>query len=59
MVWAPKRAKGAAGAGFARTSARRLAASVAAPRKDIAGMTPLLKKNCTVLVIRSPRVLGT
>ena len=30
MVWAPKRAKGAAGAGFSRASDRRLAASVAA-----------------------------
>ena len=30
MVWEPKRAKGAAGAGFERTLARRLDASVAA-----------------------------
>ena len=38
MVWAPKRAKGAAGAGFARASTRRLTASMAASDEDIAGM---------------------
>ena len=42
MVWAPKGAKGAAGAGFARVSARRLAAYVAVLAENIAGMTPLL-----------------
>ena len=41
MVWAPKRAKGAAGAGFARASARHLAASMAASAEDISGMAPL------------------
>ena len=41
MVWVPKRAKGAAGAGFARASARRLAASVATSVEDMAGMAPL------------------
>ena len=40
MVWAPKRAKGAAGAGFARASAMRLAASVAVSVEDMAGMAP-------------------
>ena len=38
MVWAPKRAKGAAAAGFARESARRLVASVDASAEGIAGM---------------------
>ena len=38
LVWAPKRSKGAAGAGLKRESARRLAASVAASTEDIAGM---------------------
>ena len=56
MVWAPKRAKGLAGAGFARALARRLALSVAALAEDIAGMAPLLGGNCTVLVMHSPRV---
>ena len=41
MVWVPKWVKGAAGAGFARASARRLAASVAASSEDISGMAPL------------------
>ena len=45
MVWATKRAKGEAGAGFARASARRLAASVATPADDMAGMVPLCGKN--------------
>ena len=45
MVWAPKRANGAAGAGFARASARRLAASMAASAEDMAGMVPLCGKN--------------
>ena len=58
MVWAPKRAKGAAGAGFARASDRRLTASVAALAEDMAGMAPLCGKNLTVLVMRSPHVSG-
>ena len=41
MVWAPKRAKGAAGAGFSRASARHLAALVAASTEEMAGMAPL------------------
>ena len=45
MVWVPKRAKCAAGAGFARASARRLAASMAASAEDMAGMAPLCGKN--------------
>ena len=56
IVGAPKREKGAAGAGFARASARRLAASVAASAEDMAGMAPLWGGNWKVLVIRSPRV---
>ena len=58
-VWAPKREKGAAGAGFARASDRRLAVYVDALVEDMAGMAPLCGKNCTVLVINSPRVSGT
>ena len=41
MVWAPKQAKGAAGAGFARGSDRRLAVSVSVSTEDMAGMAPL------------------
>ena len=44
MVWAPKRAKGAAGAGFARASDRRLSVSMAASAEDMAGMAPLCGK---------------
>ena len=58
MIWVPKRAKGAASAGFARAPARRLAASVAASTEDMAGMVALWGKNRTVLVIRSPCVSG-
>ena len=58
MVWAPKRAKCAAGAGFARVSARRLAESVSALAEDIAGMAPLCGKNWKVLVMRYPRFTG-
>ena len=58
MVWAPKRAKGADGAGFARDSDRRLAMSVAASAEDMAGMAPLWGENFTVLVMRSPHVSG-
>ena len=58
MVWAPKRAKGAAGAGFARASARRLVASVDVSAEDMAGMAPFCGKNWTVLEMRSPRVFG-
>ena len=58
MVWAPKRANGAAGAGFARGSDRCLDASVAASAEDMADMAPLCGKNWTVLVMRSPRVSG-
>ena len=54
MVWAPKRAKGEAGAGFARVSARCLAASVAVSAEDMAGMAPLWGKNWKVLVMRYP-----
>ena len=53
MVWLPKRVKGAANAGFARASARRLATSVAAPAEDM-----VVSKNCTVLVMRPPCVSG-
>ena len=45
MVWSPKRAKGVAGAGFARASARRLAVSVAALAEDMAEMAPLCGEN--------------
>ena len=45
MVWELKQAKGTAGAGFARASARRLAASVAASTEEMAGMAPLCGKN--------------
>ena len=41
MVWALNWAKGAAGAGFARASARRQAASISASAEDMAGMAPL------------------
>ena len=41
MVWAPRRAKFAAGAGFVRASARRLAASVAAPAEYMTAMALL------------------
>ena len=58
MVWASKWTKGAAGAGFARASARRLDASIDAPLEDMAGMAPLCGKNWTVLVMRSPHVYG-
>ena len=44
MVWAPKRAKGAASAGFASMSDRLLTAYVAVLAEDIAGMAPLWKK---------------
>ena len=40
MVWALKWEKGAAGAGFARASARRLAVSVAALAEEMDGMAP-------------------
>ena len=58
MFWAPKRAKGAAGAGFARASARRLAVSVEASAEDMAGMAPLWGENWKVLVMRSLYVSG-
>ena len=41
MVWVPKQAKGVAGAGFVMSSARHLAASMAASTEDIAGMALL------------------
>ena len=40
MVWELKQAKGTAGAGFARASARRLAVSVAALAEEMDGMAP-------------------
>ena len=58
MVWALKWAKGAAGAGFARSSARRLVASVDALAEDMDSMAPLWGKNWTVLVMKSPCVSG-
>ena len=58
MVWVPKRANDAASAGFARASARRQAASVAASANDMAGMAPLCGKNWTVLMMRSTCVSG-
>ena len=58
MVRAPKRAKGASSAEFARASARRLDASVDALVEDMADMAPLWGKNWIVLVMRSPRVSG-
>ena len=58
IIWAPKRAKGAVGAGFARAEARCLAASVAASAEDMAGIAPLCGENRTFLVIHSPRVSG-
>ena len=56
MVWAPKRSKGTASAGFARASARLLAASMPMVAEDIAGMAPFWGGNCTVLVMCYPRV---
>ena len=56
MVWAPKQAKAAASAGFARASARRLAAFVAESAENMDDMAPLWAKNWTVLVMRSPCV---
>ena len=56
MVLAPKQANGAACAGFARPSSRRLAASVATSAEDMAGMASLCGKNWTVQVMRSPCV---
>ena len=50
MVWAPKQAKDATGAGFARASDRPLSASMAASEEDIAGMALLQGK--TVLFWR-------
>ena len=44
MVWAPKRVKGAAGAGFTRASARRLSESVAASEEDMVEMAQLCGK---------------
>ena len=44
MVWAPKQAKGEAGAGFGRVSARHLATSVATLAENMAGMAPLCEK---------------
>ena len=44
MVWLPNREKGAAGAGFARASARRLAESVAGLVEEMAVMAPLWGK---------------
>ena len=58
MVWAPKWAKSAASAGFARSSYRRLALYVDASAEDMAGMAPLWGKNWTVLVMCSPHVSG-
>ena len=58
IVWAPKLAKGTAGAGFVRASSRRLYASVAASTEYIAVMAPLWGENCTVLAVCSPRVYG-
>ena len=44
MVRDPKRAKGGAGAGFARSSARSLAASVSTSAEEIPGMSLLWGK---------------
>ena len=41
VVWAPKQDKGAVSTGFARDSARCMAASMSASAEDIAGMAPL------------------
>ena len=59
MVWAPKIAKGAAGAGFARASARRLYESMAASAEEIADMASLWRKKSTVFSVNSSRVSGT
>ena len=56
MVWATKQANDAAGAGFARASARCLAAYVADSAEGMAGMAPLWEGNWTVFVMRSPHV---
>ena len=58
MVLEPKQAKGESVAGFARASARRLAASVAASADDMSGIAPLWGGNWKVLVMRSPRASG-
>ena len=56
MVWAPKQAKGAAGAGLAKALARRLAESMAALAEDIAGMEPLCGKYSTVFAVHCTHV---
>ena len=45
MVWAPKRVKGAAGAGFAKASVRRLTESMAASAEDMDVMAPFCGEN--------------
>ena len=59
MVWAPKRAKGAAGAGFVRASERRLDKYMAASAEEISDMASLWRKKSTVFAVNSPRVSGT
>ena len=59
IVWAPKQAKVAAGAGLASALARRLATPVAASEEDIAVMATLWGKNSTFLDVRYLRVSGT
>ena len=58
MVWASNREKGVVGAGFARASARRLAAYVDASVEDITGMALLLGGDYTFLEMLSPHVSG-
>ena len=51
MVWAPKRARGAAGVGLARALARRIAASVAALAEYIVGMVPMCVCLCVCVCV--------
>ena len=50
--------KGAAAAGLARASAKRLAASVAVSAEEIMGMTLLWRGDSTVFPVHSHRVYG-
>ena len=56
MFWAPNWVKSAAGAGFARSSARVLSVSMAVLAENMTGMAPFWWGNCIALVMRSPHV---
>ena len=59
MVWDPKKAKSASGAGLRRALAWRLAESMAASAEDIMGMAPLCGGGFTGLDVHSSCVSGT